>query len=696
MRELLRLGRLLAPHRARIALGLALALAAVLANIGLLALSSWFIASMALAGSLGLVMEYGLPAAAIRALAIVRAGGRYAERLVNHDTTFRILASLRLWFYRSVGPLAPARLEAYRSGDLLARIRADIDSLDDYYLRGLVPAAVALLTAACILPLLSRFDPRLALIDGLALAAAGLLVPCILALLAAAPGRARVKASAELRASIVEELEGMSELVALGAAGPHAALMEELASNLDGSQRKLCALAGAGEASLTAASSLAVWGSSAILVGLLASGSLPPADMAFLSVFVLASFESILPLPAAIQKAGEMAAAARRLFEILDAEPAVGGPSGQACDSARDGRDSARVGHDSARVGHGSARVGHGSAGVGHDSARVGRDSARDGPGSARVGRDSARVGHGSAAEQRPSGVLSRPTAALLRPSSAEPRPSSVLPRPSAAEPRPSSAEASPSIAETRLWAPRGGASPSEQSPAAPALGLSIRGLSFRYAPDLPPVFEELDLELPAGTRLGLAGPSGAGKSSLVSLLLRFWDYQGGTIELLPRDGGPGRDLRSLSGDEARAFFSALPQAPFLYHASIRENLLLAALPEGGSEGPGVEERLLDACEAAQLSGLLARLPLGLDTIVGETGRAVSAGELQRIALARAFLKDAPIYLLDEPTEGLDDATAEALLEATAIRLEGRSLLIISHRERDFCITDGVKRLDRA
>ena len=103
-RDLLRLAALIRPHWRRAALGTALALATVLANIGLLALSSWFIASMALAGALGASMDYTLPAVGVRALAIVRAVGRYAERLVNHDTTFRILGSLRLWFYRRIEP----------------------------------------------------------------------------------------------------------------------------------------------------------------------------------------------------------------------------------------------------------------------------------------------------------------------------------------------------------------------------------------------------------------------------------------------------------------------------------------------------------------------------------------------------------------------------------------------------------------
>jgi ATP-binding cassette subfamily C protein CydC len=563
MRDLLRLARLLVPHWRRVTLGIALALATVLANIGLLALSSWFIASMAIAGSLGVAMDYALPAVGVRALAIVRAAGRYAERLANHDTTFRILTSLRLWFFRRIEPLAPARLAGFRSGDLLARIRADIDTLDDYYVRGIVPALVALLAGACILPFLSRFDPALAWIDGLGLVMAGLAAPLALAAFAAGPGRDSILRSAELRVSVVEEIEGMAELVTLGAVGPHAQLMDEASARLDESHRKLNSLHGIGEAAIVASSSLSVLGAAFVLVGIVGAGGLPRADMAMLTVFVLASFETIQPLPTAIQKAGEMSAAAGRLFEIIDAEPAIAEP---------------------------------------------------------------VVVAHRAASQRTPP----------------------------------------PRRAE-----------------------LSVRGLEFRYAPELKDVFDGLSFDLPAGAKLGLAGPSGAGKSSLVSLLLRFWDYQGGTIEL------DGRDIRTFTPAEARAFFSVVPQSPFLYNASIRENLLLAAMPDGGEPGPADEARLLEALEAARLSELLSKLPEGLDTIVGETGRAVSAGELQRLAVARAFLKEAPIYLFDEPTEGLDDGSARSLLEIIAERLADKSIILISHRERDFAIVDRVLRIDR-
>ena len=156
-----RLLALLLPSWRMALLGILLSLLALAANLTLLALSSWFITSMALAGAVGAFMDYTTPAAAIRALALVRAGGRYAERLVNHDTTLRILSTIRVWFFRRIEPLAPAGLQGYRSGDLLGRIRADVDTLDDFYVRGVVPSLVGVLALGLIVPFLARFDARI-------------------------------------------------------------------------------------------------------------------------------------------------------------------------------------------------------------------------------------------------------------------------------------------------------------------------------------------------------------------------------------------------------------------------------------------------------------------------------------------------------------------------------------------------------
>ena len=556
MKDLLRIARLALKLRGWVILGILLSLVTMLSHLALLALSSWFITSMAVAGALGVVMDYAVPSAGVRALAIARAAGRYAERLVNHDTTFRILAEMRIWFFRSVEPLAPSGLQAQRSGDLLSRIRADIDTLDDFYVRGVVPACVSVLCACGLAAFLIHFDARLALVDMIALVCAGVAIPMLIARCAKDPGNQRVLRAAELRSSLVEQVQGLAELEALGAVDLHTAGIEAAEAEMDRAQRRLSSLQGVVEAQITTVSLAAVWASALILASLVAAGRISGPDMAMLMVVVLASFETIMPLPGVMQRFGEMAAAGRRLFQVIDEKPSV---------------------------------MDHGGT-----------------------------VDKGS--------------------------PESV--------------------------------------------GLVIRELHFRYGREHPWVFQGLSLEVLPGRVLGISGPTGTGKSTLVSILLRFWEYEKGCIQVTAGKGAEERetDLRALGSEGARDLFSVLPQSPHLFHASIRENLLLAR--EGATE-----EELWSALEGAELASLVMGMPAGLDTIIGETGRKISVGEGQRLAMARALLRKAPVYILDEPTEGLDDATAERLLDSLTHRLAGRTVIIISHRSRDHRLADHVFRL---
>src|ERR1700723_1981242 len=188
--------------------GVGLTAVVILANVGLLALSGWFIAAMALAGLGAHDIEYFTPAAAIRGLAVLHTGGRYLERLVTHEATLRFLARLRVWFYMHLEPLAPARLQYYRGGDLLSRIRADIDSLDNVYLRVLVPTASALITVTLMVFFLVWFSPHVALTDLIGLALAGAAVPLIALRLARKSGARAVMVRGTLRAEIADTIRG--------------------------------------------------------------------------------------------------------------------------------------------------------------------------------------------------------------------------------------------------------------------------------------------------------------------------------------------------------------------------------------------------------------------------------------------------------------------------------------------------------
>ncbi len=207
MKDLLRLLGLLQPYWAWVGLGIFLSFVTLMANVGLMAISGWFITAMAIAGVAGLSINYFTPAALIRLFAILRTTGRYGERLVTHDTTFRILAELRVWFYQRIEIIAPAGLENYHSGDVLSRIRADIDTLNLLYLRLVVPLAVALLASLVFVISLLFYHPLLALVELSLLLLVGVLVPLLTQAWGRASGAKVVSLTAQMRTALVNDLQ---------------------------------------------------------------------------------------------------------------------------------------------------------------------------------------------------------------------------------------------------------------------------------------------------------------------------------------------------------------------------------------------------------------------------------------------------------------------------------------------------------
>jgi ATP-binding cassette subfamily B protein/subfamily B ATP-binding cassette protein MsbA len=195
---------------------------------------------------------------------------------------------------------------------------------------------------------------------------------------------------------------------------------------------------------------------------------------------------------------------------------------------------------------------------------------------------------------------------------------------------------------------------------------ITLAGVSFAYDPKAP-VLSGVDLAIAPGETVAFVGGTGAGKSTMLSLVPRFYDPTSGTVRL------DGHDLKTLTKASLRSQIGMVLQDTLLFSSSIRENIAY------GREG-ATEEEIIEAARRAQAYDFIMAQPQGFDTPVGERGGHLSVGQRQRLGIARAFLKNAPILLLDEPTSALDPSTEKAIMETIADLMKGRTTLIITHR----------------
>ena len=532
--------RLFRSHGKRMLVGILLGLVAIGSAVGLLSLAGWFLTATAIAGLSAAgawQFNFFLPSIGVRLFAFTRTLARYGERVVNHDTTFRILESLRVWLYSHIEPLAPACLSRYRSGDVLNRLVEDIDTLDNLFVRVLSPSAAALAVSGLLFVFLWLFDPGIAVAALLFLAVAGFLVPFAAASFGAQTGRRLARQSAMLRVRTLEALQGMPELLVYGAQARHLESIQQDSDSLIASQRRMSHLTGLIAALITLISGLAVTfvlylGMDHIDMGVEYGGAV----LALVTLAVMASYEAIWPLPTAFQFLGRTREAGRRLMEIVTSEPAVHYP---------------------------------------------------------------------------------------------------------------------------------------DQSQSRPEkYGLTFENVSFRYAENAPYVLDSLSFQVAAGSRVAVLGTTGSGKSTLVNLLVRFWEPTTGQISI------DGADTGTLDESDLRRNVSVVSQQAHIFSTSLRENLLMA-------RAAATETDLREALAAAQLQSFVDSLPDGLDTWVGEAGKRLSGGQARRLAVARAFVHDAPIWVLDEPTEGLDRVTERRLMQAIMERTVGKTVVLITHRMLD-------------
>lgn len=190
-------------------------------------------------------------------------------------------------------------------------------------------------------------------------------------------------------------------------------------------------------------------------------------------------------------------------------------------------------------------------------------------------------------------------------------------------------------------------------------------------------VLDGVSLEIPKGKIIGLVGKSGSGKSTLLKLFMRFWDVQGGSIRI------SGKDVAKINTFDLRDMESLMTQETHLFHDSIKNNLRIAKPDAADGE-------IEAACRKASVHEFIMSLPGGYDTPVGELGDTLSGGERQRLGLARAFLHDAPFLLLDEPTSNLDSLNEAVILKSLHEEREGKTVLLVSHRQSTMRIADTV------
>src|SRR6266480_21064 len=209
------------------------------------------------------------------------------------------------------------------------------------------------------------------------------------------------------------------------------------------------------------------------------------------------------------------------------------------------------------------------------------------------------------------------------------------------------------------------------------------REISFRYRPETP-VLKDVDLAIEAGTKVAIVGPTGAGKSTLLGLLPRFFDPTTGSVTV------DGVDVRQYQLASLRRQIGMVLQPPLIFPLSVADNI---AYGRPGADHAAIE----NAARLARIHDMVASLPEGYQTLLGEAGVALSEGEKQRITIARALLRDAPILILDEPTSALDVATEALVMEAIETLMHGRTNFIIAHRlstvrrcDRIIVLTDGT------
>jgi ATP-binding cassette subfamily C protein CydCD len=303
-----------------VALSVLLSALTIGSSVALIGVSAWMLSTAAIATS---VADLGVSVVMTRLFGITRAVFRYLERLVSHNVTFRLLARLRVWFYEHLEPLAPARLMDYKSGDLLARVIGDVETLENFYVRVISPTLTAIVIGLFTALFFASFYLTLALVLLGFFLALGLILPLLAQLVSRKPGARLITQRADLQTQLVDGIQGLADLLAFGRADDRAKLLADTGKAYGDSQKHMARINGVHSALGTFLTNLGLWLVLFLVIPQVTASNIQGVMLGTFALMTFASFEAVNPLPLAAQMWSASRAAAKRLFDVVDAEPVV-------------------------------------------------------------------------------------------------------------------------------------------------------------------------------------------------------------------------------------------------------------------------------------------------------------------------------------------------------------------------------------
>ena len=511
-----------------------------MSSIALMATSGWLISKAALMPP---VLTLSVAVVGVRTFALSRGVARYAERLISHNATFDSLTRIHRAVFDRLELLAPSGLPEFRRGDLLARLVADVDAVQDLPLRVLMPITSGIFAATFAVGLTGWILPSAGLILFLTLLFAAVVIPLIVAKNSSKSEVATAQIRGELINELIEFYSGNADIIALGQHELALQRLTQLDDYLTVISRKQAFATGLASGLLLLAQGIAILASTYVGIVAFTNHTLDGALLAVLAMIPMAAFESVSNFPTAVLALARVRGSAKRIVEVMETPIPIAEPEK--------------------------------SLSVSNSEIKL--------------------------------------------------------------------------ISATASWL---------EKPA-------VENVSFVVEPN---------------SSLGLVGPSGSGKSTTLAVLQKFLALKSGAYTL------GGVDSTKLSGQIIREKIISSSPEQHIFATSIAENLKIA------SPNPDqlTTEIMWQALEQVQLANWVRALPNQLDTLIGERGSTMSGGQKQRLSLARLFISDPQVWLLDEPTEHLDSELADIVMANVITATKDRSLIVASHRLADTANLDQI------